>query len=60
MMIGLSECCAGLAERPRLVNNIDAACWIQKSLIDQAMQWNNLNFSMNLIPVLGRHRPSEA
>lgn len=54
-MIGLSERYAGLAERPKLVNDVDAACWIQKSLIDQAMQLNNLNFSLNHIPVRGHH-----
>ena len=56
VMMGLSERYAGLAERPKLVNNIDAACWIQKSLIDQAMQLNNLNFPLNHIPTVDRRR----
>lgn len=54
-MMGLRERCAGLDERPKLVNEVDAACWIQKSLIDHAMRWNNLNFPMNHIPTLS-HR----
>ena len=55
VMIGLTERYAGLAERPKLVNGVDAARWIQKSLIDQAMQLNNLNFPLNHIPTIDRH-----
>ena len=49
-MLGLTEYYAGLSIRPRLVNNLKAARWLQKAIIRQGTAYSSLNFVMDHIP----------
>ena len=49
-LLGLSENYAGLNTRPRLVANLKAARWLQKTIIHQGAAHSSLNFVIGSMP----------